>query len=605
MPVLLAHLIIHAIDATTSRTTSLTGDPNNQRTVWDILWSCIMTIFACTWIAVHPNIPASADTRVMVALRRAGLMLFGLIAPEIIILWAMRQWYSARQIGQLHKGLFLAGSFPKGVFSCCLPLDKGWTTAHGFFLQMGGFMICDGKKAPYPIQLRELEIRYERKEVEWPQITEIEIQDKSKGDALSKTIVIVQTSWFLAQCVGRGLAGLVISELELVTLAFAALNAVTYFFWWSKPIDMRCPCMIYSKPQRGVTVHFNHATAETGAPALCLSTRWIKHWHLLVALLQNGLRAIILAFHATFSCPHDINIIGVIITLIYNVRRPAISLLKYLVRVVLSIHGSTLDATSRVPTFYAAQLDSTTRTFFLMSLACAFLGSVFGGIHCIGWSFQFVSRRDQILWCTSSIIITCAPLTIALMSNYMSRQRDRILVEFLNPALWDPGVTMNSESPEQSIHFDVTNDVTTHSLDALDQMVEALQYDPVYDKDILSLEPQQPNAMLSESEGHPGSPHHTTWNPDPVTPPRVMYPSRSNNSVHVHPQYYISSDLWSSWCYIFSELAWGAQCVMLMGITTAYTAARIMLVVQALMALKTLSPRALQAMEWTNFVPHF
>lgn len=70
-----------------------------------------MTIIACTWVAIHPNIPALSDTRVEVALRRAGLMLCGLIAPEIIILWAMRQWYGAREIGQRHKGMCLLPNY--------------------------------------------------------------------------------------------------------------------------------------------------------------------------------------------------------------------------------------------------------------------------------------------------------------------------------------------------------------------------------------------------------------------------------------------------------------------------------------------------------------
>lgn len=105
MPVLLTHLALRAVNTTSEL--SLTSDPTSQRSLWDILWSCIATIFACTWIAVHPNIPAVDDTLVVVAFRRAGLMLCGLVAPEIIILWAMRQWYSARKIGRAHRGVFL------------------------------------------------------------------------------------------------------------------------------------------------------------------------------------------------------------------------------------------------------------------------------------------------------------------------------------------------------------------------------------------------------------------------------------------------------------------------------------------------------------------
>ena len=32
-------------------------DLTHCRTIWSIVWSCLVTIFSCTWVAVHPNIP--------------------------------------------------------------------------------------------------------------------------------------------------------------------------------------------------------------------------------------------------------------------------------------------------------------------------------------------------------------------------------------------------------------------------------------------------------------------------------------------------------------------------------------------------------------------
>ena len=76
-------------------------------------------------------------------------------------------------------------------------------------------------------------------------ITEEEIRDKSKRDFLSKLIVIIQSSWFIAQCIARAVQGLNVTELELVTLALASLNAVMYFFWWDKPMDVQVPIKVY------------------------------------------------------------------------------------------------------------------------------------------------------------------------------------------------------------------------------------------------------------------------------------------------------------------------------------------------------------------------
>ncbi len=53
-----------------------------------------------------------------------------------------------------------------------------------------------------------------------PNITEAEIKDHSKGDIISKTVVILQTTWFIAQCIARWTTKLSVTELEIITLGF-------------------------------------------------------------------------------------------------------------------------------------------------------------------------------------------------------------------------------------------------------------------------------------------------------------------------------------------------------------------------------------------------
>lgn len=66
------------------------------RTLWSIISACLGTIGACTWVSVHPNVPARDDGMVARGLHRLKLMVLGIIAPEIIIVWALRQWIVAR-----------------------------------------------------------------------------------------------------------------------------------------------------------------------------------------------------------------------------------------------------------------------------------------------------------------------------------------------------------------------------------------------------------------------------------------------------------------------------------------------------------------------------
>ncbi len=82
---------------------SVIGNPDvsDQRTLLQIIWSCSATIFACTWLAVHPNVPGrrlKGRGRLAIAFRRAKLMILTLMAPEIVIGWAAAQWRVARYI---------------------------------------------------------------------------------------------------------------------------------------------------------------------------------------------------------------------------------------------------------------------------------------------------------------------------------------------------------------------------------------------------------------------------------------------------------------------------------------------------------------------------
>lgn len=110
------------------------------RTVWNIIWSCLITIFACIWVAIHPNIPrpklpyrpASFEgpiprkwSRAWIHLQawtlrrfvadifqrqlpkllgslgeKLFIALLALLAPEFIFVWALRQWLRARSIAK-------------------------------------------------------------------------------------------------------------------------------------------------------------------------------------------------------------------------------------------------------------------------------------------------------------------------------------------------------------------------------------------------------------------------------------------------------------------------------------------------------------------------
>ncbi|PBK97447.1 hypothetical protein ARMGADRAFT_1134738, partial [Armillaria gallica] len=149
------------------------------QTVWDILQSCIVTIFACTWISVHPNVPGPklrAQGWFFLSLRRVKLMIFAILCPEGVIMWAFWQRLAACSATRYH------------------PLDN-LSMTHGFFIAMGGFIDAEGTT----IELERISMFHK---LELPQglydaickFTREELLDRSKGDILSKLLSLLQTT---------------------------------------------------------------------------------------------------------------------------------------------------------------------------------------------------------------------------------------------------------------------------------------------------------------------------------------------------------------------------------------------------------------------------
>ena len=58
----------------------------------------------------------------------------------------------------------------------------------------------------------------------------------------------------------------------------------------------------------------------------------------------------------------------------------------------------------KIPTFYAESESDGDSGFFLCILPV--VGGVFGGIHCVGWFFDFPSSAEAMLWRVSSAVLT-------------------------------------------------------------------------------------------------------------------------------------------------------------------------------------------------------
>ena len=68
-------------------------DIHDCRTVPSIIFNCASTIFLCTWVALHLDVPKDPwEAWWKSLLRRLGWMMMALLAPEAVLLVAFTEW---------------------------------------------------------------------------------------------------------------------------------------------------------------------------------------------------------------------------------------------------------------------------------------------------------------------------------------------------------------------------------------------------------------------------------------------------------------------------------------------------------------------------------
>ena len=186
--------------------------------------------------------------------------------------------------------------------------------------------------------------------------TEAEIKDRGKSDWLAKSLVLLQTSWFVMQCIARAIEHLPVTHLEIVTLAYAAMNFVIYVFWWNKPLNVNRPIRVFRKLDvEEPTLGEQRSASETD---------------------RDGWDTIIY-FIGGFP---DVDV--------------------------------DLSHEDRVPRFWA---NSAENDFITADLIMLGVGVCFGAIHCIAWHFSFPTHVELLIWRVSSVAISAVPFYIPLM----------------------------------------------------------------------------------------------------------------------------------------------------------------------------------------------
>lgn len=379
--------------------------------------------------------------------------------------------------------------------------------AHAHFLQMSGFKLCttdmrDNEWAntyygyhrtksgiviyEAPLRLRVSQECLAEGKIDFPDISEDDINDRSKGDALSKRFALLQITWFIVQLIARASQHLTITEIELTTAALAGLNSIMYVFWWSKPLHIRCPIIIRTKElERLLAERAGQNNEEEKILALPVDAQGRNPQlsaHLMTQFIPPNIDPADMARHiwtasdlTSFSL---LNLISAAVHLhqaVYRIRMLVEAVfvklfyLLYLLMILpmdsilnpcLPCHatGGFSNAKDKIHTsssfrllfderdmrwiismmFYSKETktseDTETRSIWYFSASA---GAVFGLIHCFAWDYDFPSSDERILWRAASLSIVGACLCI------ISGTPLRVFV-------WD------EQKPDQSKTTDVT-----------------------------------------------------------------------------------------------------------------------------------------------------
>ena len=279
-------------------------------------------------------------------------------------------------------------------------LDLQWSKTHGFFIIMGGFhLFRRGSKKPsiikpisheedtplHPLAAIDLYRNDTTLDIDFFSFnvpTEAEIKDKGKSDWLAKSLVLLQTVWFVMQCIARAIKHLPITHLEIVTLAYAAMNFVIYIFWWNKPLNVNRPVRVFRKsdPRVTDTATEPHGSGEFGTSEMQLQVREpsSERRKLTLEAIGEGLEKML--------------------TFIVGGQDKDVE----------------LSHEDRVPRFWANNGENGEDAMIADAIVLA-VGVCFGAIHCIAWIFPFSTHTELLIWRISCIAITALPVYIFLM----------------------------------------------------------------------------------------------------------------------------------------------------------------------------------------------
>ncbi|PON30792.1 hypothetical protein TGAM01_v200212 [Trichoderma gamsii] len=232
-----------------------------------ILQSCILTLVACIYTAIHLNVPVKVDW-LSLLVAKAWWILIALFAPEIVLFSAASQFRDAWKLRNALRALHDESKTADKEFK--------FTLSYAFFVVMGGvhiersriarFLSRQGIDKGFTLDGTAGDVRDELLFSEdsratlplkpqgvldlcrfgcWVYVSKSKIDARSKANQIQKALVLLQVSWMVLQCIARRAYGLPLALLEVHIMVHVVCAVLLYLFWFEKPLDVRAPEIVY------------------------------------------------------------------------------------------------------------------------------------------------------------------------------------------------------------------------------------------------------------------------------------------------------------------------------------------------------------------------
>ncbi|KAJ4124265.1 hypothetical protein NW768_009624 [Fusarium equiseti] len=231
----------------------------------DILQSCILTLVACIYTALHLDVPKKTTWQHLLW-QKTKWVLIALFAPELAVFVAVSQlryaWSLRSKLRKIQKEKQASNWKREADFEInlkyafCIVMGAVRFDVHDIFSfsdlnesDRGYFNRTALRRRsvrPGPAAIIQLAERGH-----WIQIPRQDIDDKSKADTVQKTLVVIQVLWMVTQCIARRVYGLPLSLLEIHTIVHVVCAVFLYACWFEKPLNIQEAMIIQTQEFKG------------------------------------------------------------------------------------------------------------------------------------------------------------------------------------------------------------------------------------------------------------------------------------------------------------------------------------------------------------------